>query len=388
MFRTTLKFFCAFLALVSLGKFASAQTNPQKKPIPDVLIFNNGDQLTGKLQRATGGSVVFKSDMAGEVTVSVDKIKELRSDGGFAVLRKEPKPSRTPPPAAVGNIKIAAGIVTVQTAPATTSLPAKDVAYIVDEKTYQAQIANHPGLLSGWNGALSAGATLVRSTTNATTYTTGATLVRAVPSVPYLPARNRTSFNLSETYGELTTPNNPVAGLVYSRVKSHIFHTDFERDEYFSPRFFALAQTSFDHNYAQGLSLQQNYGVGIGYTPVKTARQQLDLKADVHFERQSFFALTANTTPSPTLDLVGSTFADTYRLSLPRKLVFTETANILPAFNNTMAYSANVTGTIALPVYKRLAAQFSTTDNYLNNPSAGFRKNSYQYVTGITFSIH
>ena len=70
---------------------AHAQTAVPKKPAPDVLIFNNGDQLTGKLQRATGGSVVFKSDMAGEVTVSLDKIKELRSDGGFAVLLKQEK---------------------------------------------------------------------------------------------------------------------------------------------------------------------------------------------------------------------------------------------------------------------------------------------------------
>ncbi len=39
------------------------------KPPPDVIVFTNGDQLTGTLERATGDSFVFKSDVVGEVTV-------------------------------------------------------------------------------------------------------------------------------------------------------------------------------------------------------------------------------------------------------------------------------------------------------------------------------
>ena len=50
------------------------------KPAPDVIVFTNGDQLTGTLERATGDSFVFKSDVVGEVTVSADKIKELHAE--------------------------------------------------------------------------------------------------------------------------------------------------------------------------------------------------------------------------------------------------------------------------------------------------------------------
>jgi hypothetical protein len=31
--------------------------------------------------------------------------------------------------------------------------------------------------------------------------------------------------------------------------------------------------------------------------------------------------------------------------------------------------------------------QFSTTDNFLNDPVPTFKKNSYQFVTGVTYSL-
>src|ERR1700747_3816159 len=65
------------------------------KPEPDVIVFTNGDQLTGKLERATGDSFVFKSDVVGEVTVSADKIKELHTNGKFVALKKDEKITRT-----------------------------------------------------------------------------------------------------------------------------------------------------------------------------------------------------------------------------------------------------------------------------------------------------
>src|ERR1700743_737845 len=65
------------------------------KPTPDVIVFTNGDQLTGTLERATGDSFVFKSDVVGEVTISADKIKELHANGKFVAIKKDEKITRT-----------------------------------------------------------------------------------------------------------------------------------------------------------------------------------------------------------------------------------------------------------------------------------------------------
>lgn len=46
----------------------------------DSVLFVNGDQLTGKIQRLVGGKLVFESDLAGTVTVDMANVKALASD--------------------------------------------------------------------------------------------------------------------------------------------------------------------------------------------------------------------------------------------------------------------------------------------------------------------
>ena len=58
----------------------------------------------------------------------------------------------------------------------------------------------------------------------------------------------------------------------------------------FSPRFFALGQVAFDHNFAQDLDLQQIYGGGFGWTFLKTPNQEADLKATIQYEKQQFIS--------------------------------------------------------------------------------------------------
>jgi hypothetical protein len=355
-----LTYLLATLLLVPLAQSQKAPAAPP--PTPDVLVFTNGDQLTGKLLSAAGGNVVFASDMAGSLTV-------LRK--GVPVNKSTPAPEGTVT-LADGNVLVHRGLpaANADSTVGPASVPVKDVSYIVAKQEFDHQVAGKHGFKEGWNGALTGGATLVRSTTSATTLT------------------------IVETYGKNTSPGaipQTVPPTPSVTTLSSIFHADSERDEYFTARFYALADVAFDHNYAQGLQFQQIYGGGIGWTPIKTGKQQLDVKADLHFEEQQFITTQVNGSPSaatvPSMNIIGSTIFEGYRRTLPRKMVFTETANILPAFNNSNAYSANVTAAVAIPVFKRLSASVSTTDNYLNDPSPGYNKNSYQFVTGVTYAL-
>ena len=371
------------LAGIACMHFAfPALAQDKNKPSPDVIVFTNGDQLSGTLERGVGNSITFKSDMAGEITVSLDKVKELRSAGSFAVLRKDVPPSRksvTP-----GTLIFQDGKMTVAKPTAEPEIiPTPQIGYIIDQPTYDMELERKPGALYGWHGNVNGGVTIVRSTSNGNTYTTGITLNRAIPAVPYLPARNRTTFNLQETYGKLTQPVIPqtVPPTPPSIAITSIFHSDAERDEYFSTKFYGLAQTSFDHNYSQGLNLQQVFGAGIGWTAIKTPIQQLDIKADIHYEKQQF------QTPSSDLDLIGSTLSETFRRNLPRKLVLTETASVLPAWNNSNAYSANESISVALPLIRRLSLVLTSADNFLNDPSPGYKKNSFQFVTAASYTL-
>jgi hypothetical protein len=379
------------LAILLAGKPGGfAQARPSAvKPAPDVIVFTNGDQLTGAVERGEGDSIVFKSDMAGEITVPYAKIKELRAHGSFALLRKDTKTLTMN--VREGTVAYADNKVTL-TVPSggTEIVEPKNVGFLIDKPTYDKQANGHVGLLSGWKGAVTGGATFVRSTDNGSTYTAGTTLVRAIPLVPYLPPKSKSIFNLTETYGKLSQPVIPhtVPPTPPSIAKTDIFGAGFEQDEYFSPRFYALGHTNFNHDYSQGLRLQQVYGAGIGWTPVKTGKQQLDVKADLHYEKQHFEpASDPLTEANPDQNLIGSTISELYHRTLPWKIGLTESADILPAYNNTNAYSADATVAFVLPVYKRLGVNFTTTDNFLNDPAAGYKKNSFQFVTGATYTL-
>jgi hypothetical protein len=378
---------CLAAVLLAQGAVAAAQAKPE----PDVIVFTNGDRLTGTIERGEADSIVFKSETAGEITVPLSKVKELRSHSNFVVIRKGEKPTRiTRQP---GTIAYGNDAVTLATPSGTSeTIPTKNLAFIVDQTTYDKEIAHNPNFLHGWNGTISGGATLIRSTQTGTSFTAGVSLLRTVPTVSYLPPKSRTTFNLLESYGKLTQPVIPqtTPPSPPSEAKTSIFHADAEHDIYFTPRFYALGDLSYDHNFAQGLNLQQVYGGGFGWTPLLTPVQQLDLKADVHYEMQSFIQpdpITIDNPRIPNQNLIGATFGEAYHRNLPGKILFTESASVLPAFNNPEAYSAVAAAGLAIPAYKRISLGLNATDNYLNMPAAGYKKNSFQFVTSIVYNL-
>jgi hypothetical protein len=381
----------SFLAFVPFAYPQAPAATPAPAPPTDVLIFSNGDRLTGKLDSVTDGNVVFNSDMAGTVTISIDKIKELKSGAQFALLRKGDLPGKTHVPE--GSVEVAEGKLTI-TPPANEPpavVPAADVNYLIDRASFDKQMSHKAGFLTGWSGKITGGANIERSTTTGTTFYAGLSLVRAIPTVPWMLPRNRTIVNVNEAYGKLSTPVIPptVPATPASVVITNIFHADAERDEYFNPRLYALADTSFDHNFGQGLQLQQVYGGGIGYTAVKDAKQELDLKADVHYMKQSYISTTVDgiVTTTPSTNIIGTTFFEGYTRNLPHKMLFTESLNYLPAWNDAKAYSANFNAALVLPVYKRLAATIAVADNYLNDPAQYYKKNSFQFIAGVTYVL-
>lgn len=362
----------------------------QDKPAstPDVIVFKNGDQLTGKLERSVGTDITFKSDAVGEVTIPMDKVKELRSSSNFVVLQKNEKITRQAKQA--GTLALEDSTLT-ETIPGVSpqTIPTKNVAYVVDGATYNKELNGNPGFFHGWNGAITGGATVLQSSSYGQTLTAGISLIRAIPSVPYLPPRTRTTFNLLETYGKLTQPVIPnPTGLPAAVAKTSIFHTDFEHDKYITPRFYMLGDLSFDHNFAQGMNLQQIYGVGAGYTVLMDAIQQLDVKADLHYSQLKYIAPPPPAPSTPDLNLVGSTFGEAYKRTLPGKILLTQSGTYIQSWNNTDAWSAIGSLGLALPVYHRFSLSMNLLDNYLNLPSPGFNKNSLQFVTGVTYTLH
>lgn len=362
------------------------------KPPPDVVIFTNGDQLSGTFVREVDGTVTFHSDIVGDINIGMDKIKELRTQTKVAVLNKSLTSQKKINPASVpqGTVTVADAKVNLQPAnnvPA-EAIPIKDAPYIVDQNTFNKDVVGRPGFFAAWNGSATAGATIVQSTQKQYTYTGAVALARVVPTVSWLNPRNRTTADFSGSYGKITQNAFISGGVFYpaTSTKTALYHADAERDEYFSPRMYALGMVAFDHNYSLLLDLQQIYGGGIGWTAIKSPKQELDVKGTLQYEKQTFI----NAAPGVNQDLIGSTFAAIYMLKLPRDMVFNQEVAYIPAWNNTRAYSVTEADTLAIPAYKNLALSIGTLDTYLNNPppaTPSTKRNSFQFTFGATYVI-
>ena len=351
-------------------------------PSTDVIVFKNGDQLTGTLIREVGKTVVFKSDMLDEVTVSIDKIKELRSKGSFAVLRKHEKIALTTKEP--GDITLSQNTVTVvNRSGAPEPVPVKDLDFVLDQPTYDKEMTGKPGIWYGWQGSIAGGANIVESTTTGQSFRVGINLFRAIPTVPDLPARSRTIFNLTETYGKLTTPviprtTPPSANQV---AKVNIFNTNFEHSRDFTPRMYGLVGLGYGHNYYEGLNFWQAYGAGPGWFVITDSAQRLDLSVDLHYERQNFQG------PTPKKNLIGSNFNATYGRTLPYNILFTLRGTYNESWNDFHAYSAAGSVGLAMPINERFSLNFDIRDDYLNNAPFGYKKNSFQFMTAVIYRL-
>jgi len=205
--------------------------------------------------------------------------------------------------------------------------------------------------------------------------------------VSWLKPRDRTSIDFTGSFGKIIQPAYTSGATTVPAVvsKSAIYHAGAERDEYFSPRFYALGQVAFDHNFGQDLDLQQIYGGGLGWTVLKTPKQEANLKATVQYEKQQF--ITGGSTGNQ--NLIGSTFAASYVLHL-KLFTYVQGVSFVPAYNNIRAYSTMENNTFAFPAYKRLSFSLGTMDSYLNDPPESLpptKRNSFQFIMGLTYAI-
>ncbi|HTU51130.1 MAG TPA: DUF481 domain-containing protein [Acidobacteriaceae bacterium] len=444
----------ALLAAKSSKK--PAKVEPKKPEGPkEILIFKNGDQITGKLLNSTGTKIKFDSEVAGEITVPLEKIKELKSDRPFAIVPKEPKGFKKRKPVVEGIIQLEAkGIIVVpitpekekkaatakpseakpaqstaeaktevpqpkpltpaqvaksaMAAPSTSStakvvppsatstaptvvkttppvtvetgrlIPADQIGFVVDDSTYQKEITRKINWRTGWTGNITTGTTVIRATQNSYQFLTDVTLQRTIPTVIWLDPKLRTTFHYTQSAGRISQPGTVTT-------VTNIFHVSAERDEYFSRRGYYLQQVNFDHDTTQGLDLQQIYGAGVGVTFFKKEDSEFDVTADLHYESQAFNS-TADVT-ALNRKLIGSMVSEAYTRKFG-KITFDEKTLADFAWNDENAFSAAGNAGIRLPLYKKLSFSLAVIDNFQNDPQVGYQKNSFQFSTGLSFSLH
>jgi hypothetical protein len=359
----------------------------------DTITFSDGEQLAGKLISVLGGNVTFHSEILGNVTVPLEKVKMLNTSHPFAAVEKNQRVTRKTAveQIPVGSIALKDNSVSVSRSHAEEkSIPESQIASLVDAATFHREIQSESDFLYGWAGSITLGASLVEATNSAQTYTGSVALVRSIPTIAWLPPASKTTLNLSGTYGLAKNPEIISNGEIFqapSTSKTDILHGDTEWDKYLSPAIFGLVNASADHNFGNGLRLQQAYGAGLGWSIIKQPKENFDIKATLLYQQQQFYNGLESGLGTPSVNVIGADFSESWSRTFAHNVKFNEYVTLTPTFNIVRAYSAVGNANFVFPVYKRLNFTLSSTDNYLGDPPECFRRNSFQFTAGITYIV-
>lgn len=446
------------LPLLLIAPSASAAKS-KKKPAEakksegpkEVLIFKNGDQITGKLLNSTGTKIKFDSEVAGEITVPLEKITELKSDRPFAIVPKEPKGRKKREPVIEGIIQLEAkGIIVIPVTPekakelaaAATKPEAKPPEATTAPSTEANPETQPPAPSTSTQVAKSASAPPPESGSVAKP-----TIVKTAPALTIetgqvIPA-DRIGYIVDDsTYqkeidrkinwrtgwdGSITTGTTVIRATQdsYQFLMAVALQRTIPSVIWLDPKL----RTTFQYTQSAGKVSQpgtittitnifhvsaerDEYFSRRGYylqqiTFDHDTTQGLDLqqiygagvgitffkKEDSEFDVTGdlhYESQAFNSTADVTAlnrKLIGSVISEAYTRKLG-KITFNEKTLADLAWNNETAFSAAGNTGITLPLYKKLAFSLSVIDNFQNDPQVSYQKNSFQMSTGLSFSLH
>jgi hypothetical protein len=223
----------ALLLLLLAGDLEAAKT--------DVVIFRNGDRLTGEVKKLERGKLRFKTDATGTIEIEWDEVAHLSSESTYQVEHKD-------------------GTLQYGRLEAT---PNREVTRVVGEKATRE--VPHPDLVlitpikqKFWgrvDGSVSFGYSFTKSS-NVTQFTLGA-------DAEYRSRRRRTGFQLSSivTEQETGTTDRIDLGSTYQRI--------------YRNRHFAVGGLAFQRNQELGIDLRILLSGGPGRYLIKNNRNEL-----------------------------------------------------------------------------------------------------------------
>ena len=277
-------------ALSALAQTAAKKpVEPAAKKEPEIkeeLTLKNGDRLTGELLNSTGTEIKFKTELAGEVTVKWENVKELKSKRDFAVVPKDLKDARESAKVPQGAIKI--GEKGIVVSPVSTTKPETGRTVRVRGETggdqgnrRRKRDTDLQNRICGRRCFVSEGDKQEDRFQVRLGWAHHHRYFDDLLDPKQLPLPGGHSTQAVHSHGELAGAEAAHDDRLHANVRekttqpgtettiTNIFHVGGERDEYFSPRGYYLQVLSEDHNYSQGLVLQQKYGGGIGATLFK-----------------------------------------------------------------------------------------------------------------------
>jgi hypothetical protein len=329
----------------------------------DIVRFKNGDQLTGEWQRVNGGTLVFRSENVGEVSVPISKIKSMDSKRDSAILLKSGDAFR----GMLSLLESGAWELRGEDGGVRHVAP-NSVTAIYPLQTYYAKAGETRRPWQNWKGVGSVGYSLVRGDRDAGTLSIGVNAVRREPDLPGYKERFRTNYLLNVLFASTQT------GAV--RTSANSVATSLRQDFLFTSNNFAFLLGQFEHIQTQSIDLRQTYGGGVGHDLLTRPKLNMQLLGGLTLVRTSF---ANNEIRRDAEALIGQKIG--WKLS--DSMGLSHSFDFYPNLSDGGEYRFNTTTTLSTRLSSRLSVNTTVADRFLSRPQPGRQRNELVFTTGL-----
>jgi putative salt-induced outer membrane protein YdiY len=313
--------------------------------LADKIILENGDALTGTVEKVIDGKLTFITDYAGPIVIPISKIKEILTDKPLEIHLSSGEVLK-------GKIKtVEDNKLMVEESPerAPTAIEIKSVASI-----------NPPPVK--WTGAVAAGGNLQSGNTDRASGFISAEVGRRTEKDRI---KFRYLFNYGEEDKEVTTRNH------YGEAKY---------DYFFTKKFFGYLGLEVYNDRFKDTNLRTFVGPGVGYQVWEDPQKFLLFEAGL-----SYFSLDRYRGDDESG--ITARLGWDFRYSLLTWLIFTERLQFYPTIGEGGDYFFRNEAGLNVPLSAHWSLKVANIIDYNSDPSSGFKRTDVQYIGALQFSF-
>jgi putative salt-induced outer membrane protein YdiY len=318
--------------------------------LADMVVFKNGDKLTGTIQTLDSGKLKIIGTLAGDVSVNLSDVATFSSTQPIVIETKSGQQIHQPISAAEDN----------------AIRPATGPAIAIDS------IKQLNPIPPKWTGSLLVNGTMARGNTN--TDVLGITF-------------NSEYRRHDDTYNDRTTlgadynfgrQRDPSTGDTHTTTDNWMAQGKY--DHFFTEKLYSYVDAKIEHDRIAELNYRLTPGVGLGYQWVEKPELNFRTEAGVTYVYEDYITDGHD-------DFAALRLAYHLDKKLAEKVKFFNDFEILPAFQDPSDYTLTADAGVRVDVAKNWFTEFKVEWARDNTPPPGADKNDFRYIVGVGYNF-
>lgn len=321
----------------------------------DEVFFTNGDHLTGKIKRLTNGKLIFKSEVAGELTVDISKVKTFSSDEPVEVHFTD---------GTVIKQKILSSVAGTISIEDTETLKTQPFA-LVKITSINPPLKPPPK----WHGAISAGFTSTHGNSTTDNRNVGVDISRRSKN-------DRITVKADYARGRQEDP-----GTGEKETTEDWWRTKLKYDYFVSKKFYVYGDSRYEKDSIAELDRRVVVGGGGGYQWIESDNMNFATEAGL----ASLYERFENETDSNTE--VSVQLGYHFDKKLHKTIKFISDLTYYPSTGKWSDYYLTSTTELRASVTKNMFTNFKAIFDYDATPAPGKGRTDVKYILGVGWNF-